>query len=110
MPSDLDLVRLAIGDTDENDPQLLDSEVEAFLGQRAVIDTTGGTVYNIPAAAADCAGAIAAKFARQFSFSEDGQRFDVAQRVGHYQQLEKTLRARSGGVSVALSLGGTASV
>lgn len=104
-----DRVRLAIGDTNADDPLLSDEEVDDFLATRYIIDTTAGTVYNIPAAAADCAGAIAAKYARNFNFAEDGQRFDVAQRVGHYQALERTLRARSGGVSAAVSLGGTAS-
>lgn len=104
--TDRDRVRLLVGDTDESDPLLYDDEVESFLAYRTVLDTDGGTVsVNVPAAAADCAGAIAAKFARQFSFGEDNQRFEVAQRVGHYTQLEQDLRARSGGVSV--SLGGT---
>jgi hypothetical protein len=106
--SNRDRVRLAVGDTDSTDPILTDDEVDDYLAQRHVVDSTGGTVYNVPAAAADCAGAIAAKYARDFSFAEDGQRFDRAQRVGHYQALERTLRARSGGVSAAVSLGGTA--
>jgi hypothetical protein len=108
MPSDLDLVRLSIGDTDETDPLLLDDEVEALLDRNVHIDTTGGTVYNIPAAAADAAGAIAAKYSREFNFGEDGQRFDRAQRVGHYQALERTLRNRAGGVSMPITLAGTA--
>jgi hypothetical protein len=110
MPSDLDLVRLSIGDTDDTDPLLLDDEIEALLERRGVIDTTGGTVYNIPAAAADAAGAIAAKYAREFDFSEDGQNFRRAQRVGHYQALERSLRSRSGGVAVPVRLAGTETV
>jgi len=107
--SDRDRVRLAVGDTDATDPILTDDEVDDFLAQRYVVDTTGGTTYNVVAAAADCAGAIAAKYARDFSFAEDGQRFDRAQRVGHYQALERQLRARQGGASVQVTLGGTAS-
>lgn len=107
MATDLDLVRLAVGDTDEDDPLLLDDEIGALLERRAALDTSGGTVYNIPAAAADAAGAIAAKYARDFDFSEDGQGFSRAQRVGHYTQLERTLRYRAGGISQPLSLAGT---
>jgi hypothetical protein len=105
--SDRDRVRLAIGDTDSTDPLLTDDEVDDFLSQRYVVDTTAGTVYNTVAAAADAAGAIAAKYARDFNFAEDGQRFDRAQRVGHYQALERHLRNRQGGVSVPSSTAGT---
>jgi hypothetical protein len=108
VPSNLDLVRLAVGDTDEDDPLLVDDEIDAILENRALL-YNGGTVYNIPAAAADAAGAIAAKYAREFNFAEDGQRFDRAQRVGHYMSLEQSLRARAGGVSVPLRLAGTES-
>jgi hypothetical protein len=102
--SDRDKVRLLIGDTDSVDPQLADSEVDSFLADRSVLDSTGGTAsVNIPAAAADCAGAIAAEYARSFDFAEDGQRFNVSQRVGHYQALERELRNRSGGVAVSLA-------
>lgn len=106
-----DKVRMLIGDTDENDPLLYDDEVDACLAQRAVTDAdaVGGTTYNVIAAAADCAGAIAAKFARQFNFSEDGQNFQRAQRVGHYLSLEQSLRKRQGGVSAQVFIGGTAS-
>lgn len=106
--SNRDQVRLAIGDTDASDPILTDDEVDNYLAQRYVVDTAGGTTYNVPAAAADCAGAIAAKYSREFSFSEDGQNFQRAQRVGHYLSLEQSLRRRQGGVSVPLSIGGTA--
>lgn len=108
--TDRDKVRLLIGDTNESDPLLYDDEVDAFLAQRVVVSTTAGTTYNVIAAAADACGAIAAKFGRAFSFSEDGQNFQRAQRVGHYQALERSLRARQGGVSVPLTLAGTASI
>lgn len=106
--SDRERVRLHVGDTDATDQLLTDAQVDDYLAQRYVIDAgTGGTVYNVVAAAADCAGAIAAKFARDFNFAEDGQRFDRAQRVGHYQALERQLRARQGGISVPASTAGT---
>jgi hypothetical protein len=107
--SSRDQVRLAIGDTDSTDPLLSDDEVDSYLAARGQLDTGGGTVYNIPAASADAAGAIAAKYAREFNFGEDGQRFDRAQRVGHYMALEVRLRTQAGGVSVPVSLAGTAS-
>ena len=101
-----DKIRLLIGDTNESDPLLYDDEIDFHLTDRTVLDTDGSTIsVNIPAAAADAAGAVAAKFARDFDFSEDSQNFSRAQRVGHYLQLERDLRSRSGGYSVAI--GGT---
>lgn len=106
--SNRDQVRLAVGDIEADDPLLTDDEVDNYVEARSVLDDTGGTVsVNVMAAAADCAGAIAASFARSFDFSEDGQRFNVSQRVGHFQSLERELRNRSGGVSVPI--GGTIS-
>lgn len=98
--TDLDRVRLAIGDTDTDAPLLTDDEIESLIDYRQIENTDGDLVANIPAAAADAAGAIAAKFARKFSFAEDGQRFDVAQQFAHYTQLEQTLRRKAGGASI----------
>lgn len=106
--TNLDRVRLLIGDTNEADPLLYDDEVEACLTYRTYVNTEGGTIINVPAAAADAADAIAAKFAREFNFAEDGQRFDRSQKVGHYMALANSLRRRAGGVAVAT--GGTAVV
>ncbi len=104
--SNLDRVRLLIRDTSSTDPLLTDDEVNRFITDRTELNDTGGTVaVNLPAAAADAAGAIAAEFARTFDFSEDGQQFQRAQRVGHYMALERDLRNRAGGYSVPL--GGT---
>lgn len=104
--TDRDRVRLLIGDTVVTDALLSDEEVSSLILYRTILDSDGGTVgVNIPAAAADAAGAIAAKYARQFDFAEDGQRFDRAQRVSHYLSLERELRNRAGGVAV--SIGGT---
>src|SRR5687767_11036656 len=103
-----DQIRLLIGDTDVDDQLLADAQVDEFLAHRSVTTTAGSITYNVIAAAADCAGAIAAKYAREFNFAEDNQRFDRAQRVGHYQALEKTLRNRSGGFSANVVLAGTA--
>ena len=99
-----DKVRLMVGDTSSSDPILTDDEVDYFLTYRTVLTPTGGTAsVNVAAAAADAAGAIAAEYARQFDFSEDGQSFSRAQRVGHYMMLERELRSRSGAVAVPIS-------
>lgn len=106
--SDRDKVRLQVGDTNEDDPLLYDDEIDALITARTLLDSSGGTLgVNIPAAAADAAGAIAAKFARQFDFGEDGQSFRASQRVAHYTQLARDLRNRSGGMSQAVTLAGT---
>lgn len=97
--SDRDRVRLLIGDTNSDDPLLYDDEVDYHIGLRSY-EYQGGTVCNVPAAAADCAGAIAAKFSRNFNFAEDSQRFDVAQRASAYLALEQQLRSRAGGYAV----------
>lgn len=94
--TDLDRVRLLIGDTDTDDPILSDDEVENCIDYRQ-ISTVDGDITNVPAAAADAAAAIAAKFAREFNFAEDGQRFDRAQKYAHYVALEQSLRSRAGG-------------
>lgn len=104
--TDLDRVRLMVGDTNSDDPLLYDDEIEALISRQQV-SFDDELVTNLPAAAADAAGAIAAKFSREFNFAEDGQRFDRAQKVGHYMALEQRLRNRAGGMSVPL--GGTTS-
>lgn len=96
--TDLDKVRLLVGDTDSGDPQLSDPEIEALLEARTAEGST-----NVVAAAADAASAIAAIYAREFDFAEDAQTFDRSQRYEHYYELEKTLRVRAGGISVRLS-------
>jgi hypothetical protein len=97
--TDLDHVRLLVGDTDVDDAILSDDEITAFIEYRQITNSDDEDVTNIPAAAADAAAAIAAKFARQFNFAEDGQRFDRAQKYAHYVGLEQSLRRRAGGVA-----------
>lgn len=105
--SNLDRVRLLIGDTNGADPLLSDDEVEMHIAYRTWETDAGAEVVNLPAAAADAAAAIAAKFAREFNFAEDGQRFDRSQKASHYLALEQSLRNRAGGMSAPM--GGTAS-
>lgn len=100
LETDKDRVRLLIGDTNAEDPLLYDEEIETFIAARKVENEDEELVTNLPAAAADAAGAIAAKLARKFNFAEDGQRFDVAQQHSHYLALEEQLRRRAGGTSV----------
>lgn len=97
--TDKDRVRLLIGDTDKADPQLSDEEVEDFVSYNKIENEDAELVTNIHAAAADAAGALAAKYSRQFSFSEDGQQFELAQRASSYLALEASLRRRAGGVA-----------
>lgn len=102
MASELDQVRLMVGDTDMSDPLLSDEEVGVFLTDRS-ITVDGTTTANVIAAAADAAQAIAAKFARDYTFSEDGQSFNRAERVNHYRTLSESLRRRQGGQSIPLT-------
>lgn len=97
--TDVDRVRLAIGDADESDQLLSDDDLQVFIDARQIETTDGDTVTNIPAAAADACAALAAKFARHFNFAEDGQRFDVSQRVSQFLALETALRSRAGGAA-----------
>lgn len=107
--SNVDTVRLLIGDADASDEVLSDADITTFLDSRSLVDSTGATTsVNTVAAAADCAGAVAAKYARNFDFQEDGQAFNVSQKVGHYTALEQTLRKRQGGYAAPLRLAGTA--
>lgn len=103
--TDLDTIRMLVGDTEVGDALLADEDYEDLIA-RNVIDTAAGTITNINAAAADAAHSIAAKYGRQFDFGEDGQNFSRSQRVGHYMNLERELRNRSGGYVV--SVGGSA--
>ena len=104
--SNLSDVRTMIGGTAATSSILSDTDVNTAIARYSYLNSSGGTVsVNLPAAAADCASALAAHYANQFDFSEDGQNFSRAQRVGHYVALERELRNRSGGIAV--SLGGT---
>jgi hypothetical protein len=83
----LDLVRLKIGDTDTEAALLTDAEIEVFM--EAWPD-------NVEMAAADAAEAIAAKFARDYTFGEDGQSFNRRERFESYTDLAAKLRSRGG--------------
>lgn len=106
--SDIDQVRLLVGDTDNSNLLLTADEIQAFLDQNAITDSGGGTTsINYEGAGADAAGAIAAQFSPGYDFGEDGQNFRRSQRVGHFMDLERSLRKRAGGFSARLTLAGT---
>lgn len=89
-------LRLQIGDTDSTSPLFTDQEANVYLNNR------GG---NILAAAADLCDVLAARFAVEFDFETDQQRFQRSQRSKQYAELAKTLRIRAAGgvASVASS-------
>lgn len=80
-------IRTKIGDTDAADQLLADGEIE---------DVIARWPDNPDLAAADAAEAIAAKFARDYTFATGDQTFNRRERVVHYMDLAETLRARGG--------------
>lgn len=82
--SDRDKVRFLVGDTDEADPQLTDSEIDACLAE-------GGSPYR---AASLAAGALAARFTRQVSKSIGQISIQAAERAKSYTVLALSLRKR----------------
>lgn len=81
-----DRVRLKIGDN-QTEELLTDAEIDSYVASWP---------SNIDLAAADAAEAIAAKYSRGFTFSEDGQSFNRRERVVHYMDLAAALRKRGG--------------
>jgi len=89
--TDKDKVRLKVGDTDATAQLLSDDEIAALL------EMHGSVARTAPAAAL----AIAAKFARDYTFewrsgTNTGGKFNRAERVAHYQALARELRAEQG--------------
>ena len=96
LDTDLEKVRLRIGDTASTDPLLTDEEIGVFTAEQS----------SVRLAAAAAAEAIAAKFARGYNFKTDGQEFNRAERVKHYLDLAKALDptgARNGAGLIAAS-------
>lgn len=93
--TNLDKFRLELGDVDETDPLLNDDEANYFLAKYDPV--------NILSSVADACEALAARFARQMDFSEDGQSFRASQQYAQFkaQAAECRRRAhRSGSVQV----------
>ena len=85
--SNLDAVRLLIGDTDTTDQQLQDSEVNYFLSLFGV----AGDSRIVPAAIRSCE-ALAAKYARQVDTTNQGLHVGASKRSEHYRTLADSLR------------------
>ena len=85
--SNRDAVRLHIGDTDTNDQQLQDSEIEYYLG---IFGTTGDG--RVVPASIRCCEALAAKYARQVSTTNQGLSVGAQERYNHYVALADQLR------------------
>lgn len=77
-----DQVRLLIGDTDAEEPFLMDSELDFLV-------SLGGNTYSIAASACEI---IAAKFAREVSKSVGSLSLGSQDRQAHYQSLAASLR------------------
>ena len=95
--SELDQVRLLIGDTTCADALLLDSEINYFLA------TTATACY----AAAEAARAIAAKFARKVTIGTGGVSKSLSDLMQHFLDLSKNLRTKAdelGGAPVFTAL------
>lgn len=88
LSTDVGKVRLEIGDTETDTPEFVDEEITYFL-------SVEGSVLG---AAARACEALAAKFARQYDFQTDDQRFQRSQMSKQYADLASTLRSRAGGV------------
>jgi len=86
--TNLDKVRLEIGDRDFAAPLFYDEELNYFLTD------TGDDVLLAAARACD---ALARRFARDFDFKTDGQEFKKGSISEHYATLAKELRQRAAG-------------
>lgn len=75
------VVRLLIGDTDENDPLLTDEEVNYFTEKHK-------QPYN---AASACALAVAARFAKEMATATGDLSADFAAKHNHYLNLADVL-------------------
>jgi len=91
--STLDKLRLTIGDTDSTAPLFQDDELNYFLDTRS---------DNILLAAADACDAAAARFARAYDFSVDGQSFSRSSMVAAYRGMAAEFRNRANGLSTVV--------
>ncbi len=92
--TDLDKFRLELGDTNAEDPLLQDDEAGYFIAKYPT---------SILLAVADAAEALAARFARDIDFAEDGQNFRASQMHAQFLATAASCRRRarrSGSVQV----------
>lgn len=87
LDTDLEKVRLEIGDTDSSDPLFSDEEINHKLTESS---------NDIILTASSLCFILAARFSRQVSFSMDGQRVDLSDKAKMYKVMGEKLQARSG--------------
>ena len=96
LTSDLDKVRLRIGDTDSEEVLLSNETINALL-----------TIRNdVVLASIDCIEAILGKFAREIDRQALGLGGPRSQNTTHYQALLKELRAEAARGSTGVFFGG----
>ena len=96
LTSDLDKVRLRIGDTDSEEVLLSNETITALL-----------TIRNdVILASIDCVEAILGKFAREIDRQALGLGGPRSQKTTHYQALLKELRAEAARGSTGVFFGG----
>lgn len=78
-----DQVRLRIGDTDTTNPLFYDEELDQLLVDNDQV---------VLAAAADCCDILATRYAREYDFETDQQKFLRSQRSKAYKDMAKQLR------------------
>lgn len=95
MPIDTDLerLRLTIGDTDSTAQIFSDEELQWFLDAHTGDD-------KILLAGADACDAAALKYARAYDFETDNQRFDRSQMQKAFKEMAGVLRARAAGLII----------
>jgi hypothetical protein len=85
--NDKDTVRFLIGDTDTDEQQITDEEINFLLTTWAA----GRSMYYVAAQAAD---AIAARYAREASYSADGTSVSLSDVQAKFAELAVRLRAQ----------------
>lgn len=99
--SNKDQVRFLIGDVDSSDKLIQDEEINYALGLYSVVTTTPlATLGAVAFPAAECAEAIAAKFARLAQERQvggtRGVRLQASNKQGQYEEVARTLRRKAG--------------
>jgi hypothetical protein len=88
--ADRNRVRLEIGDTEELVALFSDEELDDFIEQDG----------SFLGAAAHACEQLATRFARDFTFSADGSKFEKGQRSAAYAVRARALRDRAGGDTI----------
>lgn len=86
LDTDLEKVRLEIGDTNSSDPLFSDEEINHKL-----VESSNDTI----ACASSLCFILATRFSREVSFSMDGQRVDLSDKAKMFLEMGQKLLARS---------------